>query len=207
VSPAALRPRPRLADEAARRTTRRRPGETARRRAAQARTATGALGEAGAIDFGDQVALALRLLREHPAARVELQARFRYILVDEFQDVNRAQAELVALLAEPRRNVAVVGDDDQSIYRFRGAATGAIVDFLERFRGARTIVLRRNYRSRAPILDARTGSSGSIRSPGGQRDLRRLISARTAWAAGVRNRAGSSRRLRDRLRGGRLDCR
>ncbi len=80
------------------------------------------LGEAGAIDFGDQVALALRLLREHPATRAELQRRFRYILVDEFQDVNRAQAELVALLAEPRRNLAVVGDDDQSIYRFRGAA-------------------------------------------------------------------------------------
>jgi DNA helicase-2/ATP-dependent DNA helicase PcrA len=112
------------------------------------------LGEAGAIDFGDQVALALRLLREHPAARAELQARFRYVLVDEFQDVNRAQAELVALLVEPHRNVMVVGDDDQSIYRFRGAATGAIVDFLDRFRGARTIVLRRNYRSRAPILDA-----------------------------------------------------
>ncbi len=112
------------------------------------------LGEAGAIDFGDQVALALRLLREHPAARAELQARFRYVLVDEFQDVNRAQAELVALVAEPRRNIAVVGDDDQSIYRFRGAATGAIVDFLDRFRGARTIVLRRNYRSRPSILDA-----------------------------------------------------
>ncbi len=112
------------------------------------------LGEAGAIDFGDQVSLALRLLREHPAARFELQSRFRYILVDEFQDVNRAQAELVALLAEPRRNVMVVGDDDQSIYRFRGAATGAIVDFLERFRRARRVVLRRNYRSRAPVLDA-----------------------------------------------------
>jgi DNA helicase-2/ATP-dependent DNA helicase PcrA len=112
------------------------------------------LGEAGAIDFGDQVALALRLLREHPAARAELQARFRYVLVDEFQDVNRAQAELVALVAEPRRNIAVVGDDDQSIYRFRGAATGAIVDFLDRFRGARTIVLRRNYRSRTGILEA-----------------------------------------------------
>ena len=112
------------------------------------------LGEAGAIDFGDQVALALRLLREHPAARAELQARFRYVLVDEFQDVNRAQAELVALVAEPRRNIAVVGDDDQSIYRFRGAATGAIVDFLDRFRAARTIVLRRNYRSRTGILEA-----------------------------------------------------
>ncbi len=112
------------------------------------------LGEAGAIDFGDQVSLALRLLREHPAARATLQARFRYILVDEFQDVNRAQSELVALLAEPRRSLTVVGDDDQSIYRFRGAATGAIIDFLERFRAARTIVLRRNYRSLAPVLDA-----------------------------------------------------
>jgi DNA helicase-2/ATP-dependent DNA helicase PcrA len=112
------------------------------------------LAEAGAIDFGDQVRLALTLLREHPAARRELQARFRYVLVDEFQDVNRAQAELVALIAEPRRNVAVVGDDDQSIYRFRGAATGAIIDFLERFRDARTVVMRRNYRSSAPILDA-----------------------------------------------------
>ncbi len=131
--------------------------ETARRQAELAGAYTRyqeLLGEAGAIDFGDQVALALRLLREHPAARAELQARFRYVLVDEFQDVNRAQAELVALVAEPRRNIAVVGDDDQSIYRFRGAATGAIVDFLGRFRGARTIVLRRNYRSRAGILDA-----------------------------------------------------
>ena len=112
------------------------------------------LAEAGAIDFGDQVRLALTLLREHPAARRGLQARFRYVLVDEFQDVNRAQAELVALIAEPHRNVTVVGDDDQSIYRFRGAATGAIVDFLSHFRRARTVVMRRNYRSRAPILDA-----------------------------------------------------
>ncbi len=81
------------------------------------------LGEAGFIDFGDQVALALRLLRESPAARREVQRRFRYVLVDEFQDTNRAQAELVELIAEPHRNVTVVGDDDQSIYRFRGAAT------------------------------------------------------------------------------------
>jgi DNA helicase-2/ATP-dependent DNA helicase PcrA len=112
------------------------------------------LGEAGAIDFGDQVRLALTLLREHPAARRGLQARFRYVLVDEFQDVNRAQAQLVALIAEPHRNVTVVGDDDQSIYRFRGAATGAIVDFLGHFQRARMVVMRRNYRSRAPILDA-----------------------------------------------------
>ncbi len=112
------------------------------------------LGSAGFIDFGDQVALALRLLRESPAARQEVQRRFQYVLVDEFQDTNRAQAELVALVAEPHRNVTVVGDDDQSIYRFRGAATSNILEFRERYRRARLVVLRRNYRSRAGILSA-----------------------------------------------------
>jgi DNA helicase-2/ATP-dependent DNA helicase PcrA len=111
------------------------------------------LREHGAIDFGDQVALALHLLRDSAAARESLQARYRYILVDEFQDTNRAQSELVALLAERHRNVTVVGDDDQSIYRFRGAAISNILEFRERYRGARTVVLRRNYRSLAPILD------------------------------------------------------
>jgi DNA helicase II / ATP-dependent DNA helicase PcrA len=111
------------------------------------------LREHGAIDFGDQVALALQLLRTSAAAREALQARYRYILVDEFQDTNRAQSELVALLAERHRNVTVVGDDDQSIYRFRGAAISNILEFRDRYRGAKTVVLRRNYRSLAPILD------------------------------------------------------
>ncbi|HEY0444000.1 MAG TPA: ATP-dependent helicase, partial [Candidatus Limnocylindrales bacterium] len=112
------------------------------------------LAQNGFIDFGDQVALALRLVRDSPAIRAQLQQRFRYILVDEFQDTNRAQSELVSLLAEPRRNVTVVGDDDQSIYKFRGAAISNILEFQDRYRGARTVVLRRNYRSLAPILDA-----------------------------------------------------
>jgi DNA helicase-2/ATP-dependent DNA helicase PcrA len=112
------------------------------------------LGGGGFVDFGDQVALALRLVRESAAARRALQGRYRYILVDEFQDTNRAQAELVALLAEMHRNVTVVGDDDQSIYKFRGAAISNILEFQARYRTARTVVLRRNYRSRAPILDA-----------------------------------------------------
>jgi DNA helicase-2/ATP-dependent DNA helicase PcrA len=112
------------------------------------------LREAGLIDFGDQVSLALRLLRESPAARLELQRRFRYILVDEFQDTNRAQSELVELLAAPHGNVTVVGDDDQSIYKFRGAAISNILEFKRRHPRARQVVLRRNYRSRAPILDA-----------------------------------------------------
>jgi DNA helicase-2/ATP-dependent DNA helicase PcrA len=108
----------------------------------------------GFIDFGDQVNLALRLVRTSAAARLELQSRFRFILVDEFQDTNRAQSELVSILTEPHRNVTVVGDDDQSIYKFRGAAISNILGFRDRYPDARTVVLRRNYRSLAPILDA-----------------------------------------------------
>ena len=112
------------------------------------------LGQNGCIDFGDQVALALRIVRGSAAVRRSVADRFRYILVDEFQDTNRAQAELVALLAEPHRNVAVVGDDDQAIYAFRGAAIDNILGFRARYPGARAVVLRRNYRSVAPILEA-----------------------------------------------------
>ena len=108
----------------------------------------------GCIDFGDQVALALRLVRSSASARATVAARFRYILVDEFQDTNRSQAELVALLADGHRNVTVVGDDDQAIYAFRGAAVDNILAFQDRYVGARTVVLRRNYRSLAPVLDA-----------------------------------------------------
>jgi DNA helicase-2/ATP-dependent DNA helicase PcrA len=131
--------------------------EVARRQGELARAYgryTALLREHGAIDFGDQVSMALQLLRESAAARESLQARYRYVLVDEFQDTNRAQSELVALLAERHRNVTVVGDDDQSIYRFRGAAISNILEFRDRYRGARTVVLRRNYRSLAPILDS-----------------------------------------------------
>jgi DNA helicase-2/ATP-dependent DNA helicase PcrA len=112
------------------------------------------LRKAGLIDFGDQVSLSLRLLRESPAARWELQRRFRYVLVDEFQDTNRAQSELVELITATHGNVAVVGDDDQSIYKFRGAAISNILEFRRRHPRCRQIVLRRNYRSRAPVLDA-----------------------------------------------------
>ncbi|HEX7195541.1 MAG TPA: ATP-dependent helicase, partial [Candidatus Limnocylindria bacterium] len=106
------------------------------------------------LDFGDQVGLALRLLREHPAVLEEERARYRYILVDEFQDTNHAQWEIVRLLAEPHGNVTVVGDDDQSIYRFRGAALGNILGFRDAYPKATSVVLVDNYRSRQPILDA-----------------------------------------------------
>jgi DNA helicase-2/ATP-dependent DNA helicase PcrA len=112
------------------------------------------LAKNGFLDFGDQVSLALRLVRESPAVRDAIQRRFRYVLVDEFQDTNRSQAELVTLVAEPHRNVTVVGDDDQSIYKFRGAAISNILEFEQRYHEPRMIVLRRNYRSFEPILDA-----------------------------------------------------
>jgi len=106
------------------------------------------------FDFGDQVSLALRLLREHPGILAQEQSRFRYILVDEFQDTNHAQFEMVRLLAAPHTNVTVVGDDDQSIYRFRGAALGNILGFRAAYPKAASVVLVDNFRSRQPILDA-----------------------------------------------------
>jgi DNA helicase II / ATP-dependent DNA helicase PcrA len=107
------------------------------------------------LDFGDQVWLALRLLREHPSVLAEERSRYRYILVDEFQDTNHAQFELVKLLAcPPRANVTVVGDDDQSIYRFRGAALSNILGFREAYPRARRVVLVDNFRSRQGILDS-----------------------------------------------------
>ncbi|MEO5985514.1 MAG: ATP-dependent DNA helicase [Candidatus Limnocylindria bacterium] len=106
------------------------------------------------LDFGDQVGLALRLLRDHRSVLDEVRAKYRYILVDEFQDTNLAQWEIVRLLAEPHANVTVVGDDDQSIYRFRGAALGNILGFRDAYPKAATAVLVDNYRSRQPILDA-----------------------------------------------------
>jgi DNA helicase-2/ATP-dependent DNA helicase PcrA len=107
------------------------------------------------LDFGDQVSLALRLLRDHPAILEGERGRYRYILVDEFQDTNHAQFELVKLLAgDERANVTVVGDDDQSIYRFRGAALSNILGFRAAYPRAASVVLTDNFRSRQPILDA-----------------------------------------------------
>lgn len=108
----------------------------------------------GAADFGDQVALTLKLFREHPAILAEYQSRFRYILVDEFQDTNYVQWQLLQLLAGPDGNLTVVGDDDQSIYKFRGAAVSNLLSFTEVFPRAEVVVLTQNYRSGQPILDA-----------------------------------------------------
>ncbi|MFH0778233.1 MAG: ATP-dependent helicase, partial [Candidatus Eisenbacteria bacterium] len=107
----------------------------------------------GKVDFGDQVNLTLRLFRTHPTVLRRYQDRFKFILVDEFQDTNYAQFELVKLLASRTRNVSVVGDDDQSIYKFRGAAISNILGFMDAFPDAKQVVLTANYRTPQPILD------------------------------------------------------
>ena len=112
------------------------------------------LAEAGLVDFGDQIHRTLALLRERKAALARLQSRYRYVLVDEFQDTNHAQLEMLELLAGETGNLTVVGDDDQAIYRWRGAAAANLLAFRRRHPGAREVVLTENYRSTQLILDA-----------------------------------------------------
>jgi DNA helicase-2/ATP-dependent DNA helicase PcrA len=108
----------------------------------------------GKIDFEDQVRLVVELFRKRPSVLREFQQKYKYILVDEFQDTNYIQFELLKLLAARHRNLTVVGDDDQSIFRFRGASLSNILNFERVYPRARKIVLTRNYRSVQPILDS-----------------------------------------------------
>ncbi len=112
------------------------------------------LAKEGLVDFGDLITLTLRLFRERPAVLRAYQERFKYILVDEFQDTNYAQFQLVRLLASGHQNITVVGDDDQSIYKFRGAAISNILNFLDVYPQSTQVVLIQNYRSHQLILDA-----------------------------------------------------
>lgn len=112
------------------------------------------LKENNAVDFDDIILLTVRLLQEHEEVRSFYQRKFRYVLVDEYQDTNHLQYLLTSLLAGGHENICVVGDDDQSIYRFRGATIENILDFEKQYRGARLIRLEQNYRSTKSILDA-----------------------------------------------------
>jgi DNA helicase II / ATP-dependent DNA helicase PcrA len=109
---------------------------------------------AGACDFDDLLLLPVELLRGHAEVRECLWKRWHYLMVDEYQDTNGAQLELARLLAGPRKNLCVVGDDDQSIYAWRGADLRNILDFEHHFAGAEVVVLEENYRSTQRILDA-----------------------------------------------------
>jgi len=113
--------------------------------------------EANAMDFDDLIMKTVLLLERVPEARRHWQQAFRYVMVDEYQDTNHAQFKLVSILAEQHRNLAVVGDQDQSIYAFRGADIRNISEFEQDFPNAVVIRLEQNYRSTQTILDAANG--------------------------------------------------
>lgn len=112
------------------------------------------LKENNALDFDDIIFQTVKLLQEHEDVRMFYQRKFRYVLVDEYQDTNHAQYLLTSLLAGGYENICVVGDDDQSIYRFRGATIENILNFEKQYRGSKTIRLEQNYRSTQSILNA-----------------------------------------------------
>ncbi len=117
----------------------------------------GRLLKAGAMDFDDLLSVTVTLLKAEPEVLAHYQRRFRHVLVDEYQDTNTVQNDLVLSLAAEHRNVCVVGDQDQSIYRFRGADIRNILEFEEAFPDTTVIVLEQNYRSTQTILDAANG--------------------------------------------------
>lgn len=105
------------------------------------------------LDFGDLIRYTLKLFRQRPNILAQYRQQFRFVLVDEFQDTNWAQYELIKLLATPNNNLTVVGDDDQSIYKFRGASLANILQFKDDYPEAVEVVLTENYRSGQAILD------------------------------------------------------
>lgn len=112
------------------------------------------LREANALDFDDLLLKTVELLRSQEAVRLDLEERFAYLMVDEYQDTNRPQYELIRLLTRSRQNICVVGDEDQSIYSWRGADIQNILSFEKDFPATRVIKLERNYRSTKTILKA-----------------------------------------------------
>ena len=125
------------------------------------------------IDFDDMLLLVWRLFNEHPEVLELYRERFRYLLVDEYQDTNAAQFALVKMLSGDRCNLCVVGDDDQSIYSWRGADVGNILDFPKIFPGTKVVKLEQNYRSQPAILHA----ANAIIGTGSRRHDKKLWSA------------------------------
>ena len=141
-------------------------GEVARRYDAE-------LKRLNAVDFDDLLLLTVRLLREHEEVRSRWREKFRHLMIDEFQDTNRLQLDLVILLADEKRNVAVVGDDDQSIYGWRGAEVSNILEFERHFPNPKIVKLEQNYRSTNAIL----GSANSLIKNNPRRRPKKLWSA------------------------------
>jgi DNA helicase-2/ATP-dependent DNA helicase PcrA len=132
-----------------------------------------------AVDFDDLIDLTVRLFREHKPALERWRERYRYLLVDEYQDTNRSQEEVLELLAGERKNLCVVGDDDQSIYGWRGAEVEHILRFSRRYPGAAVVRLEENYRSTRAIVAAATSVIGRNR----HRHAKDLFTSRDPGAA------------------------
>ncbi|EGG90909.1 hypothetical protein HMPREF0491_02566 [Lachnospiraceae oral taxon 107 str. F0167] len=128
-----------------------------------------ALKKNNALDFDDLICRSVELFEKCPEVLDYYQNRFRYIMVDEYQDTNTAQFRLIYLLAQKYKNICVVGDDDQSIYKFRGANIENILSFEERFENVKVIKLEQNYRSTGNILDA---ANAVIKNNRGRKDKR-----------------------------------
>ena len=160
------------------------------------------LKQSGALDFDDLLLRAADTLRRFDEARASWQQRFRFLHVDEYQDTNSVQYDLLRLLAGENPNLCVVGDEDQSIYRWRGADVGNILRFTEQFPGAKVLRIEQNYRSYQTILDA----AGAVVSNNTRRIGKQLSSTR---GAGIESRflrsARRSRRGRIRRREGGRD--
>src|SRR5260370_13174600 len=129
-----------------------------------------------AVDFGDLLLHNLSLFTSNPDILADYQRRFRYLLVDEYQDTNVAQYLWLRLLAQRRRNLCCVGDDDQSIHSWRGAEIGNILRFEKDFPGATIARLEQNYRSTSHIL----GAAGRMVSPAPPRPAQPLLDPRDA---------------------------
>jgi len=127
-----------------------------------------------AVDFDDLIVETVRLLDRDEAVRARWRSRFRFLMVDEYQDTNRTQFLLVRHLAALHNNLCVVGDDDQSIYAWRGAEAGHILEFEQHFPGARRVTLEENYRSTAPILAA----ANAVIAKNGRRHPKKLFTTR-----------------------------
>lgn len=125
-----------------------------------------------AVDFDDLVVAPAKILKTREDIRKKWQDKFDYLLIDEFQDTNRSQLELVRMLATETKNVCVVGDDDQSIYSWRGADVSNILDFERYFSGATVVKLDTNYRSRKQILDVANGVIAGSRAKRHPKELR-----------------------------------
>ena len=141
--------------------------------------------EFDAMDFDDLIGNYVKLLEKHEDIRAELHDRFQHLLIDEYQDTNRAQYVLVKLLAGKEGNIVAVGDEDQSIYRFRGADINNILNFESDFPGAKIVKLEQNYRSTGNILNAATGvvsnniarKGKTLFTAGGKGDPVRIVTA------------------------------